>query len=603
MATINSVQEREITYITGVSSTGIMAGQSYWTWNFDSPATYSAGSNGTAKFGIGTAGTGATISYGFDTASAWTTVEQSAFSSTAALWSAVANVTFVKADPLAAQVLISRASDGTASAGQSRFFAGQTGTANMGRATKGTIEIDTSVQGFGPLGGSINNFGGYPTLTLIHEWGHVLGLGHGGAYDEGAQVSEVALTSFDNRAWSVMSYIEPGSANEWGSTRATNGLLYGNDPTTPMPLDIIAIQRVYGVAVNTPLSGGQTYGFSSNIGGEIGKYYDFTQNTRPVITLWNKGDGNSFNVSGFSQASRVNLTDGSFSSVGGMTGNVAIAYGTRIDTLVLGSANDEAQGNDNGNVITGGAGADLLDGGSGNDHLYGGGMTAVAGDGADTVNGGAGNDYIQGNAGDDRLDGGAGSDRIQGGQGNDGIIGGSGNDSINGNLGNDSIDGGADNDSLRGGQGNDSLTGGTGHDVLMGDLGADTLVGGAGGDTLTGGGEADVFQFASGDATFSTAGSLANMVETITDFADGIDHIRLGFGMPGSIVQRSADSFSSATAMAEASLNAQGSTTVMAIGVGNDTFLFYDAGSATPLEAVRLTGLSNPALISTADFI
>jgi serralysin len=606
MASINAVQEDEVTFLSGVNASGLLASQSFWTWNSDSPATYDPSTNYTTKFGQATVGTGATITYAFDSASHWTTTEKAAFASTAALWSAVANVKFVESSSNSAQVILSRGDDGGATGGVGRFTPGITGTGNIGRAISAAIEIDTSTAGFGPLGSSFSEYGGYPYTTLVHEWGHVLGLGHGGAYDTSLGNSSARYTSYDTLSWSIMSYNDPIGNFAWGTSRASDGMWYSNTPTTPMLLDIVAVQRLYGVAVDTPLSGGQTYGFHSNISGAIAKYFDFTQNSKPIVTLWNKGTGNTLDVSGFTTASTIDLHDGAFSSVAGLTNNVAIAYGTRIDSAIGGSANDAITGNDNGNAIMGGAGSDLITGGSGNDHLYGGGTTAVAGDGADTIYGGAGSDYIQGNAGDERLDGGDGSDRIQGGQGNDSITGGAGSDTINGNLGNDTIDGGEGNDSLRGGQGNDSILGGTGDDMLMGDLGSDTLRGGQGIDMLTGGGDADVFVFAAGDATYAMTGSLAGMTDMITDFTNGIDHIRLEAGIPSSIVYApdASATFSDAAAAAQALLDQDvGYSDVAAIKVGLDVFLFYAPGVSMEMEAIKLAGLSDPALITLDDFI
>nr|WP_047165725.1 M10 family metallopeptidase C-terminal domain-containing protein [Sphingomonas sp. Y57] len=605
MASISSLQQTEVTFLSGINASGLLAGESYWTWNSDNPATYDPGNNITAKFGPATIGTGATISYAFDAASNWNEAERSAFESTAALWSAVANVRFVESSAGSAMVTLQRGTDGGASGGRT-FSSGTTGTADIGTATRGRIEIDTNTAGFGPLGSSFSTYGGYPYTTLIHEWGHVLGLGHGGAYDESLDFGAPRYTNFDSLAWTLMSYNDPASGFSWGTSRTSDGLLYANTPVTPMPLDIVAIQRIYGVAVDTPLSGGQVYGFNSNIAGPIAKYFDFNQNSRPIVTLWNKGVGNTLDVSGFATPSTIDLHDGAFSSVSGLKNDIAIAYGTRIDSAVTGSGNDTIVGNDNSNVIMAGAGSDSITGGSGNDHLYGAASRAVQGDGSDTITGGAGNDYIQGNAGDDRLDGGAGSDRIQGGQGNDSIVGNSGNDSVNGNLGSDTIDGGEGNDSLRGGQGGDSILGGTGNDALLGDLGDDTLAGGTGIDVLTGGGDADIFTFASGDATFASSGALAYMTDMITDFTDGVDHIRLGFGVPGNIAYDGGafDTLAQAVAVAQARLDdTAGFTDVAVLKVGGDLYLFYDPSASAPIEAIKLAGLSDPTAITVADFV
>lgn len=606
MASLTSLQQTEVTFLSGINANGLLAGESYWTWRSDSPATYDPANNLTAKFGADRAGTGATVTYAFDIASNWSEVEQSAFASTAALWSSVANVTFLQASPDTAEVILRRGSDGHATGGQSNFFPGATGTAMIGRARDGLIEIDTSKAGFGPIGSTFSTYGSYPYMTLVHEWGHVLGLGHGGAYDESLDFGSPRYTSFDSRAWTIMSYNDPTSGFSWGTSRASDGSIYPNNPVTPMPLDIVAIQRMYGVAVTTPLSGGQVYGFNSNIAGPIAKYFDFTQNSRPIVTLWNKGGGNTLDVSGFTSPSTIDLHDGAFSSVAGLKNDIAIAYGTRIDSAITGPGNDTIVGNDNGDVIMAGAGSDSITGGSGNDHLYGAAARAVEGDGPDTIDGGAGNDYLQGNAGDDRLDGGAGSDRIQGGQGNDSITGNTGNDSVNGNLGSDTIDGGEGNDSLRGGQGGDSIQGGAGNDILMGDLGSDTLAGGTGIDILTGGGDADLFVFSNGEATFATSGPLAYLTDMITDFTDGVDHIRLGFGVPSGVTYDSGpfDTLAQAIAAAQSRLdNSAGFTDVAVLKVGGDLYLFYDPSASAPIEAIKLAGLSDPAMISAADFV
>ena len=608
MAGPNSTQQIEITFLSGLEANGIVAAQSFWSWNDDSPATFGPG-NATSKWGSRTAGSGATISYSFDAASNWTATEKAAWVSSMELWSAVANVAFQERTDGSGAFEIIRTDDGAASGG--RKFQGSTfaGSNLLRTATGGAIRIDTDPDAFGPIGSTLQNYGGYPWLTISHEIGHVLGLGHGGTYDNGLSTPETPFTSYDTLAWTIMSYNDENDTNvgfshAWGSSLSDNGLRYPNVPTTWMPLDILAIQRLYGAPLNTPLSGGQIYGFNSNISGPIAKFFDFNQNSRPVITLWNKGVNNIFDLSGYTGRSTVDLHDGAFSSVGGLTNNVAIAYGTRIDTVVTGSGNDIVTANDNGNYVMGGAGADAITGGSSNDHLYGAAAVAVAGDGADTINGGAGSDYIQGNAGNDLLDGGGGSDRIQGGQGNDSVQGGPGNDSVNGNLGNDVIDGGDDNDSLRGGQGDDSLSGGSGSDILLGDLGNDSLSGGAGTDMLTGGGGSDTFFFAAGEASFSTNGVAGNMVDMILDFADGLDRIDLTIGVPSSVQNGPAfGDLASAATFAQQNLDAQGDSRVLALMVGSDTYLFFDAGSASQVEAIRLLGVTNPASITTTDFV
>lgn len=90
--------------------------------------------------------------------------------------------------------------------------------------------------------------------------------------------------------------------------------------------------------------------------------------------------------------------------------------------------------------------------------------------GGDTINGDDDNNMLDGGAGNDTIDGGDGNDTINGGAGNDLISGGDGNDILIGGQGNDTIDDGDGNDLLFGFTGSDDLTGGDGNDVFQIDL-------------------------------------------------------------------------------------------------------------------------------------
>ena len=156
-------------------------------------------------------------------------------------------------------------------------------------------------------------------------------------------------------------------------------------------------------------------------------------------------------------------------------------------------------GND---LVNGVGGNDVLRGDAGNDSLYG-------GDGDDRLEGGDGNDLLNGDAGNDKLFGGAGLDTLNGGIGNDFLAGGLDNDRLRGDAGDDSLYGEEGDDILEGGDGNDLLAGRVGNDVLNGGFGNDVLVGGA---------DADTFVFSDFGPTDR---------DIITDFALGIDKVRL----------------------------------------------------------------------------
>ncbi len=387
----------EVAFIAGVYPDGTLPLYAFSAWNSDTPATYTGGFTDTAKWGAPTAGTaGGTIKYFFNPSSNWTPTEEQFIAAGLALWSDVANISFVPtANVSQAQIVFTRGSDGGAATSPTTTAgdgAGVTGGSVLLTLTKATVSIDTSVAGFGPINGSFTADGGYPIMTFLHEEGHAIGLGHAGPYDGDVNESTQQFSPYDTRLWSIMSYIEPRTTSaQYFSQYPVTGTNWGssggfhNDPTGLMPLDILAAQQLYGAPVSTPLSGGQTFGFNSNIAGPSGMFFDFTQNTNPILTIWDAGTGNTLDLSGFNTASTINLNPGTFSSADGMTNNLAVAFNTSLDTLILGSGNDIAIANNDGDTIKGGLGADTLTGGTGND----------------TLNGGAGNDTLNGGAGVD----------------------------------------------------------------------------------------------------------------------------------------------------------------------------------------------------------
>ena len=76
---------------------------------------------------------------------------------------------------------------------------------------------------------------------------------------------------------------------------------------------------------------------------------------------------------------------------------------------------------------------------------------------------------------------------------------------------------------ITGGAGNDSLTGGIQNDVITGGDGADVITGGAGADVMTGGIGIDTFTIGNTDSGITVV-----TADTITDFATGVDLIKLG---------------------------------------------------------------------------
>jgi Ca2+-binding RTX toxin-like protein len=373
----------EVYYLTGVNSDGTIRKHSYW----------GAFGETAHKWGPPTAGTGATVTYSFEGASSFTTTEMDTFRMAFALWAAVANVTFTEVAS-SGNILLQRGVPGSGAYADAKFDPGQGQT--LGSHTGSTIlNMDTTIRGF-DLSGSFQIDGGYGLSTAIHEIGHVLGLGHGGAYNGEVKPNKQQESAYDTLQWTLMSYIGPQDETaKYFADYKTPGTIWGGSTAhTVMPLDIVAIQQLYGAPSTSVLAGRQTFGFNSNILGLVGRYFDFTDNSKPVVTLFSTGTNNTLDVSGFSEDAAINLRDGAFSSAGGLVNNIGIAFGTVVETAITGLGNDTIVGNAFANTLIGGGGGD-------------------------TLHGGFAKDVLSGDAGNDLLHGGHGSDTLTGGRGPD----------------------------------------------------------------------------------------------------------------------------------------------------------------------------------------
>ncbi len=229
-------------------------------------------------------------------------------------------------------------------------------------------------------GSQVWSLGSYENMTILHELGHALGLKH--PFEVSDSISTVLSTALDSRSYTVMSYAAvPGDSNT----------SFSYEPTTPMLLDVAAIQSLYG----------------ANMGYHVGDdSYNFDDNTPRHETLWDAGGNDtirytgSFNASidlGAGHGSRIGTPVYSVNAVGvhvAQVSNVWLSDGVSIENAQSGSGNDSLLGNDLDNALDGGAGNDNFDGGSG----------------ADTLIGSAGQDTLTGGGGDDSLSGGAGND-------------------------------------------------------------------------------------------------------------------------------------------------------------------------------------------------
>ncbi len=245
--------------------------------------------------------------------------------------------------------------------------------------------------------------GSYGYFVTLHEIGHTLGLKH--PFYEPDFPAGITLPNYeDNRRYTVMSYNTAPSAPSY------------LEPSSLMLYDIAALQYLYGANM-TYKSGDDTWRWLPD---EVF-----------LTCIWDGGGNDTLDASNQTRAVIIDLTPGSFSSVGSFVNwnaisNLAIAFNCWIENAIGGSGND---------TVTGNSLANSLEGGAGDDTLFGAG-------GSDTLTGGEGNDALHGESGNDILDGGNGSDTafFNGARANYQVIRGAGTVTVTALNGNDGMD-------------------------------------------------------------------------------------------------------------------------------------------------------------------
>jgi serralysin len=205
-------------------------------------------------------------------------------------------------------------------------------------------------------GAALGNAGRY---TIVHELGHAMGLAHPGDYNGSLEKNQVRYHE-DSQSHTAMSYRgeRTGYMNHGGMRSSA-----------PMLDDITAYQDRYGANHETRKDD-TTYGFSSNTDRD---FLSVKSNTdKMVAAIWDGGGTDTLDFSGYTQDQKISLKNGTFSDVGGLKGNVGIAYNAIIENAIGGSGNDLLVGNDRANELKGGDGKDRLYGAGGADTLWGG---------------------------------------------------------------------------------------------------------------------------------------------------------------------------------------------------------------------------------------
>lgn len=185
--------------------------------------------------------------------------------------------------------------------------------------------------------------------TLLHELGHALGLTHPFA-DPDMPSKPVLPANLDSTIHTVMSYTYANLQGETGNE-------FSFHPTTPMVLDIAAIQYLYGANVHYH-AGDDTYTFN-----DANTYHE---------TLWDAGGNDTIHYDGaISGLIDLNPGDGSFIgqpvyvqsngvNVGNPVPNIWIANNVTIENAIGGQGNDTLIGNSSRNNLDGGAGIDTV---------------------------------------------------------------------------------------------------------------------------------------------------------------------------------------------------------------------------------------------------
>ncbi|WP_417525593.1 M10 family metallopeptidase C-terminal domain-containing protein [Marinovum sp.] len=436
---------------------------------------------------------------------------------------------------------------------------------------------------------------------LLHEVGHSLGLKHGHATQPWSQDQSVTMPALpadqNSQEFSVMTY-----SSHIGSSLASGASGQEEYPWTYMMNDVAALQHLYGANFGPGSNmGDNTYTFDPATGAMSVDGFSFgaSYNAKILITIWDGGGTDTFNLSNYANDQSVDLRPGQFS-----------AFSTaQLSQLNLGHSGpaEFARGNVANPYLYQGDLRSLIENvltGTGNDVVTGNQV-------ANVIRTGSGNDTLSGGAGDDRLSGEIGDDWITPGAGNDTVLGGSGSDmvsfvdlaqAVNASLRTLSASSGGDSYML---DGIENVTGSIFGDLIEGDgnsnriraLGDyDWIVGSWGNDVIDGGNGRDMISYVSapgavtvdlgaGQGTRGQAnGDRYVAVERVT----GSSHADLFFGDAGQNDFRGLGGY-------DTFVGSSGGRERYDGGSGQDTVAYYLSGAGVVASLLRGYGSAGDA--------
>jgi serralysin len=477
--------------------------------------------------------------------------------------------------------------------------------------------------------------GGQGYGTLVHEIGHALGLKH--SFEATSPSGYTLDASLDNNKYTVMSYNDHPYNLYRTVTQTSQGSWWQYEyiqPETLMPLDITALQYLYGA--NTSFhSGNDTYTFDTS---------------RPFIkTIWDGGGNDTISVSNFTLGCVIDLRAGYYSSIripsnalplGATeshtniydgTDNLAIAAGTIIENAIGGSDNDTLIGNSANNALSGGSGIDTMTGGLGDDSYAvsdtGDVVVENLNEGTDTVSsrastytlaanvenliltgtaaingtGNALNNQITGNSADNVISGGSGIDTMTGGLGNDSYSVSDTTDVVVENLneGTDTVSSRASTYTLAANVENLILTGtaainGTGNALnnqITGNSADNVISGGSGIDIMTGG---------LGNDSYSVSDTTDVVIENLNEGTDTVSSRAISYTLAANVENLTLTGTAAIDGTGNAlnnQLTGNSANNVLIGGLGKDTYHIAEATAVTDTLGIA----TGDSLVSSFD--